>query len=139
MEILFNTIAFALLLGLIAVPIILFIALKKWYRLKFGFMVYLVSGLVFTAGGMWAYAWWADYSDQLLMGYYGYDFEAMNDTGRYANVKSENLEKLKRLEIGYFGVGWPLKAGMLFVFYSPYLLLVYLIGQGIASLKRKKK
>ena len=84
---------------------------------------------------MWTFAWWADYSDQLLMSHYGYDFGAMNDAERFANVESENLERVKQLEIGHFGVGWPLKAIMVFVFYSPYLLIVYGVGQLI----RKKK
>ena len=136
METLTTIISFLLLLGLIAVPIILFVAIKKWYRLKFDFMAYLILGLILTAGIMWTFAWWADYSDQLLMSHYGYDFDAMNDIERFQNVENENLEKVKQLEIGYFGIGWPLKAIMTFVFYSPYLLIVYIIGQFI---KRKKK
>ncbi|WP_340114195.1 hypothetical protein [Maribellus mangrovi] len=138
METLTSVISFILLLGLIAVPIILFIAIKKWYRLKFDFIAYLALGLILTAGIMWTFAWWADYSDQFLMRHYGYDLNAMNDTERFANVESENLEKVKQLEIGYLGVGWPLKAIMSFVFYSPYLLIVFGIGQLIRRMKRKK-
>ncbi len=65
------------------------------------------------------------------MHYYGYDFDAINDTERYLNVKSENLIKVKQLEIGYFGMGWPLNAILSFIFYSPYLLIVYGVGQWI--------
>ncbi len=88
---------------------------------------------------MWSFAWWADYSDQLLMSHYGYDFDAMNDTERFQNVENENLEKVQQLEIGIFGIGWPLKAIMSFVFYSPYLLIVYISGQLIRRTKRQKK
>ena len=99
-------------------------------------MAYLILALLLTARIMWTFAWWADYSDQLLMSHYGYDFDAMNDTERFANVESENLEKVKQLEIGYFGVGWSLKAIMSFVFYSPYLLIIYGVGQLIRRMKR---
>lgn len=119
METLTTIISFLLLLGLISVPILLFVGIKKWYRLKFSFMTYLLSGLILTAGIMWAFVWWADYSNQLLMSHYGYDFDAMNDTERFQNVESENLKKVKQFEIGYFGIGWPLKAIMSFVFLFP--------------------
>lgn len=73
------------------------------------------------------------------MSHYGYDFDAMNDTERFQNVERENLANIKQLEIGYFGIDWPLKAIMSFVFYSPYLLIVYLIGQVIRKMKRNNK
>ncbi len=139
MEAMTTIITFLLLLGLIAVPIILFVVIKKWHRFKFDFITYLILGLILTAGIMWTFAWWTDYSDQQLMSHYGYDFEAMNDTERFANVEPENLEKVKELEIGYFGVGWPLKAIMTFVYYAPYLLIVYLIGQVIRRMTQKNK
>lgn len=102
-------------------------------------MIYLTIGLTVTAGITLTFAWWADYSDQLLMNNYGYDFEAMNETDRFNKVETENLEIVKQIEIGYFGVGWPLKAIMTFVFYSPYLLIVYLVGNLITKVKRKNK
>jgi len=137
METLVSTISIILLIGLILVPILLFLGLKKLYKLKFDLVIYLILGCFITVSIMWTFAWWSDYSNQLLMSHYGYDFHAMNDTERFLNVQSENLENVKRLEIGYFGVGWPLKAIMSYVFYSPYLLIVYLIGQLIRRIKRK--
>jgi hypothetical protein len=80
-----------------------------------------------------------DYSNQLLMSHYGYEFKAMNETDRFENVEAENLEKVKRLEMGFFGIGWPLRAFFIFIFYSPYLLIVYLVGQLITRTKRKNK
>jgi len=132
-------VSFILLIGLISVPILLFVGLKKWKRLRFNFLTYLTIGLILTAGITWTFAWWADYSDQLLIGHYGYDFDAMNETDRFEKVGAENLERVKQLEIGYFGIGWPIQAIMTFVFYSPYLLLVYLVGQLITRTKRKNK
>ncbi|KYG81334.1 hypothetical protein AWW67_08245 [Roseivirga seohaensis] len=126
-----------LLIALIIVPILLFVGIRKWISLKFDFWTYLIFGLIITAGIMWTFVWWGDYSNRLLMSHYGYDFDAMNDNRRFVNVEPENFERVKQLEIGYFGVGWPLKAIMTFVFYSPYLLIVYLVGQLIGRTKRK--
>lgn len=90
-------------------------------------MKYLVLGIIITAGITLTFAWRATYSDELLLSHYGYDLNAMNDLERYGNIKSEDLEKVKQIEISYFGIGWPLKAIMTYVFNSPYLLIVYLI------------
>jgi len=105
---------------------------------KIWLLTYLILGLIITAGITWTFAWWTDYSDQLLMSHYGYDFDAMNDTERFGKVLDENLERVKELEIGHFGIGWPLKAIMTYIFYSPYLLIVYLIGKVIRKMKQKR-
>ena len=139
METLITIITFLLLFGLIAVPALLFAGIKKWYKLKFEFIAFLVLGLILSGGIIWTLAWWTDYSDELLMSHYGYDLDAMNDTERFQNVESVNLERVKQLETGYYGIGWPLKATMSFIFYSPYLLFVYLIGQILITMKMKNK
>ncbi len=139
METVRTIISIILLLGLISVPILLFVGLRKWKRQKFNFLIYLTIGLMVTAGITLTFAWWSDYSDQLLMNHYGYDFDAMNETDRFKKVETKNLEKVKQLEIGYFGVGWPLKSIITFVFYSPYLLIVYLVGHLITKVKGKNK
>jgi len=138
METLTTIISFLLLLGLISVPILLFVGIKKWYRLKFNFLTYLISGLIITAGIMWIFAWWTDYSNILLLKHYnGYVYNPDSDGYQieYDNVLPENLERVKSLEIRVMGIGWSLKAIMSFVFYSPYLLIVYGVGQLI---RRKK-
>lgn len=139
METLTTIISFILLFGLISVPIILFVGLQKWNHNRYKFLTYLIVGLILTAGITFTFAWWSDYSDQLLMTNYGYDFDAMNETDRFEKVDSGNLERVRQLEIGYFGVGWPLKAIMAFVYYSPYLLIVYIVGHMITKAKRKRK
>ncbi len=80
---------------------------------------------------MWTFSWWVDYSDQLLMSHYGYNFDAMDEVQRFKKVEAKNLEKVKQLEIGFFGIAWPLKAMIAFVFYLPYLLVVYFGGYSI--------
>lgn len=133
---LINTISLFLLLGLIFVPIFLFVKIKKWKGLKYGFLIYLLVGLLITGCIIWAFAWWTDYSNQILMSNYGYDFNAMTKKEQFENVELKNLEKIKQLEIVFFGIGWPLKAVMTFIFYLPYLLIVYLVGQLILRINR---
>ena len=104
---------------------------------KYDFVIYLIFGVLITAGIMWTTAWWGYYSTELLMSHYGYDFDAMNETERFESVKLENLERVKKLKNDYLGIGWPAKAIMAFVFYSPYLLIVYFGGWLIRRIKRK--
>lgn len=139
METLTTTISIILLFGLISVPILLFVGLNKRKQLRFNFLTYLTIGLILTAAITLTFAWWTDYSDQLLMSHYGDDFNAMNETDQFEKVETKNLERVKQLEIGYFGIGWPLQAIMTFVFYLPYLLIVYLVGHLITKAKRKNK
>ena len=80
-----------------------------------------------TASITLTFAWWADTSDQMLLEHYGYNFDAMNHTERFGKVSPDNMERVKSLEISIMGIGWPLKAIMTYVFYSPYLLIVYFI------------
>jgi len=114
--------------------------IKKWHRLKFEFLTYLFSGLIITASLMWIFAWWAHYSDYLLLDHYGYNFDSFNNgLGRYENIETINYERVKQLETSYYGIGWPLKAIMSFVFYSPYLLIVYPTGQAFRRRRSRKK
>ena len=139
METLAIIISIVLLLGLISTPILLFVGIKKWNRLRFDFITFLILGIIITAGITLIFAWWTDYSDQLLMSHYGYNFEAMYGIERFGEVAEENIERVKQLEIGYYGIGWPVKAYMSYFFYSPYLLIVYLVGQLIRRMKLNSK
>lgn len=126
-------------LVLISVPIFLFLKRKKWNLLKFEFISYLFLGMIISAAIISIFNWWTNFSNELLLSNYGYDFDAMNDTDRFRKVAIENLERVKQIEISQSGIGWPLKAIFMFIFYSPYLLLVYLFGQLIIRIKRKNK
>jgi len=44
---------------------------------------------------------------------------------------------VKSLEAGIMGIGWPLKAIISFMFYSPYLIIAYLVGTLLAKRKLK--
>ncbi|MCZ4694559.1 hypothetical protein DWB61_05840 [Ancylomarina euxinus] len=126
MEILTKIISFLGLGGLIASPIVILYRLNK-RNVKYTFLAYLTLGLIITASIVLAFAWWADISNKILLSHYGYDFDAWNDTDRFTNVTKENMARVKSLESNMLGIGWPLKAILFYIFYSPYLLLVFLI------------
>ena len=139
METLKLTVSYILLLGMILVPILTFIQVKKRNGNRNDFMNYLVVGVLIASVIIWIGAWWGHYSTKLLMSHYGYDFEAMNKTDSFKNVSLKNLERVKNLKKDYLGVGWPFKAIVGLVMYSPYLLLVYFGGSLIRRMKRKNK
>ena len=62
----------------------------------------------------------------------------MNETEFYGNVLPENMYKVNSLVTSIMGIGWPLKAILTFVFYSPYLLIVYFIFHFIGNNKLNK-
>jgi len=139
METLKLAISYILLLGMILIPILTFIQIKKGDRNKNDFMNYLVVGFLTTSVIILIGAWWGDYSTKLLMSHYGFDFEAMNDSDRYKNVLLKNLERVKKLRSDHLGVGWPFKAILGLVVYSPYLLIVYFGGSLIRRMKIRNK
>lgn len=51
----------------------------------------------------------------------------MNETEFYGKVLPGNMERVKSIETRIMGIDWPLKAVLTFIFYSPYLLIVYFI------------
>ena len=138
METLTTTISIIFLLGLIVFPIFLFIKIKQQKKLKFVFWRYLIIGLLVTAIIIVILAWWADFSDQLLLNHYGYNFEATSWSDRFSQVSEENIQRVKQLEESHFFViGWQISAMLTFPFYLPYLLLVYPLGQVIRVIRKK--
>lgn len=134
MSVLTTIVSIILLCGLIILPVIILYELNK-RNIKYRFIVYLVLGLLTTSVFMLIFSWWSVTSNKILLSYYGYDFEGLKEIDRYANVNSENVEWVKNLEISLYGIGWALKAIFSYIFYSPYLLIVYLI----IHLIRKRK
>lgn len=128
MEIQILTISILLFIVLILVPVILFLGIKKVNWFRFRFVAYTLIGFFISGLVTMTFAWWMNYSEWILMNHYGYDFNALSEAERFTKVDNQNIERVKQLEFGYYGIGWPLKAIMMFVFYFPYLLIVYLIG-----------
>ena len=137
MEILIRIISFSLIIALIVSPIIILIGLKRLKINKYIFLTYLTLGIFITAIIALTFGWWLDYSNEMLLSHYGYDFDAMNDKERFSNVMPENWDKVKSLEVSMMGIGWPLKTIMTFSVYSPYLLLIYLVAFFIQKNKRR--
>jgi hypothetical protein len=137
MEILTTVISSTLLIGLITSPVLILVRLTK-LNIKYKLIVFLTLGIIITSTITLIFAWWVDTSNQILLTHYGYDFEALNDTERFVNVSVENMERVKSLEISMMGIGWPLKAFMMYGVYSPYLLIVYLITYVLEKHKKRE-
>lgn len=126
MEILIGITFLIFFAGLIICPIILLKQINKT-KIKFKFVIYLAFGIVLTAIIAFVFAWWGDTSDLILLKHYGYNIDGMNETEIYGNVLPENMDKVKKMETSIMGIGWPLKAIMTYVYYFPYLIVVYLV------------
>lgn len=90
------------------------------------FVLYLLIAVLTTAAITFAFGWWDDTSNQMLLEHYGYNADGLNDTERFGKVSSEKLERVKSIETSMMGIGWTLKIIIAYVFYVPYLLIVYL-------------
>jgi hypothetical protein len=125
MEITIKVITFILIIALVALP--LFVLNKIYKRnTKNIFIPYLITSSITAFVLILIAGWWVSFSNDFLLSHYGYDFNAMNDIERFKNVALENLDKVKELETNMLGIGWPFKAFMFFLIYSPYLLIVYI-------------
>ncbi len=138
MEILVTIISLTLFGGLLLSPILLLRFVNSTYT-KYKFIAYLTIGVFLTAFIAFVFAWWGDASDDLLLKHYGYNFDGWSEEERCEKVAPENLEKVRSLVTSMMGIGWPLKAIMSYVFYSPYLLLVYVATYLIRRKTKKIK
>jgi len=136
MEFLIAAITFTLFGGLLISPILLLRFINQT-NINYKFITYLTIGIILTAIVAFVFAWWTYTSDLLLLKHYGYDIDGMNETEFYGKVLPENMEKVKSLETSIMGIGWPLKAILTFIFYSPYLLIVYGVTYFIGRKTRK--
>ncbi|MBK6819711.1 MAG: hypothetical protein IPG85_09080 [Bacteroidetes bacterium] len=136
MEIITTVVSLLLFVGLILSPIIILRLVYK-SNIKLKFISYLTIGLIVTAIIVLAFAWWTYKSDIMLLKYYGYNIDAKNETEFYGKVLPENMDRVKSLKTSIMGIGWPLKAFMTFVFYTPFLLIVYFFSYLIGKNRAK--
>ena len=73
------------------------------------------------------------------MSHYGYDFEAMGDADRFRGVKSESVERVKFLERSRFGIGWPLKAIIMYEHYAAYPVVDYIVGSLVRRWRKMRQ
>lgn len=125
-----------LLLALVVSPIVIIRSLNK-RNIKFKLILYLAIGIAITATLTIAFAWWSATSNKMLLSYYGYNLDGMNEAEYYKQVSPENMERVKSLETSVMGVGWPLKAFMMYEIYLPYILIVYFIFYAIKRFKER--
>jgi hypothetical protein len=137
MEIVITVVSLILFVGLILSPILILRLVNK-SSIKFKFIAYLIIGLIATAIISLTFAWWVYTSDIMLLKHYGYNIDGMSEPEYYGKVLPENIDRVKSLEISIMGIGWPLKAIMAFVFYSPYLLIVYFLTYLIGKKKANR-
>lgn len=131
-------IADLLILGLIiSTPILLLLTLEK-FNTKRTFLVYFLIGLIVLGILIFAFTWWCDMSNMILLRNYGYNIDGINDVEIYGKVFPSNMEQVKRLETSIMGIGWPLKTIFGYVITIPYLLFIYLGNMLIKRLVNKK-
>jgi len=136
MEFLDTVITLILLVGLLASPILLLRFINRT-NIKYKFITYLTIGFVITLSIMFGFAWWSYKSDLILLKQYGYNIDGMNEKEFYGKVLPENIDKVKSLQTSIMGIGWPLKAILMFSFYSPYLLIIF--GANYLIRRKSKK
>lgn len=125
MDSIITTISWISITILFVSPFLIIFGINK-LNLRNRFVPYLLLSLIVTSALILTFGWWSAQSDQLLLSHYGYDFDAMNEVERFKNVLPENMERVKELEISMMGIGWPLKAIISYIFYTPYVLIAYL-------------
>lgn len=130
-----SIISLVLFIGLVLSPILI-IKRQFNHKGKNEFISYLTLGIVITTLLTLAFAWWSATSDKMLLVHYGYNIDGMTETEFYEQVAPENMERVKSLEASIMGIGWPLKAIMMYVFCIPYMLIVYFANKSIQKHKR---
>ena len=140
METIVNSVNILLLLVLISSPFIILRFVNK-SNIKFKFISYFTIGLIAIAMIILIFAWWSETSSIILLKHYnGYVFNPDSNSYQvsYEKVLSENIERVKTLERGIMGIGWPLKAIFMFVFFTPLIVIVYSFNKVIDEIKKTK-
>ncbi|MDO5666064.1 MAG: hypothetical protein Q4G63_12535 [Bacteroidia bacterium] len=109
---------------IIALPFLVFIALRNLNRRQ-QIVYYFLIGIILSSLLIYFFAWWVDASNIILLKYYGYNLQGINIVESYENVLPQNIQKVKNIEKSLMGIGWPLKAIFGFIIFIPYLLAVF--------------
>ncbi len=138
METIVTAINIVLLIGLILSLIIILKHINRSDNI-FKFLTYLSIGLIIIGLFSLIFAWWSYTSSILLLKHYnGYVFNPDSNGYQvsYEKVLSENIDKVKSLEMEIMCIGWPLKAYFMFVYISPILFIVYLFNYLIDKIRK---
>ena len=132
------TISNFIVLGFILLSPILILFIEKRCKIKRTLMIYSLTSLFILGLFIYFLAWWNDKATLILLEYYGYNIDGMNDFERYGSVLPKNAEQVKTLETSIMGIGWQFKAIFGFVIFIPYLIFVYFVKIAINKIKTKK-
>lgn len=126
MDLLFTIIDIILFILLFGIPF-LFLWFARKSKLNYNFGFYFLFAFLTTIIFVFFLAWFGYISNEILLNYYGYNFDAMSSTERYKNISVENIEKVYSLEKNRSGIGWPLKAIFGSFLFLAYTFLTYFI------------
>lgn len=142
LEFLITTTHIIILCSFLIIPILV---VRKLKRLQSSFLVLkgIICGLL-TCFILSAFsAFWADYSDRMLLRSYNayvYNPDSGTEQVEYKNVERKNFQKVKELEYSIMGIGWPLKALFLFVFsILPVFILTFIATEIVEPLFSRTK
>lgn len=136
METVTTIVSFILFIALIAIPILIIRRLNK-VNINYKFITYLIIGIVTTALLTITFAWWSATSNKMLLAHYGYNIDGMNESEIYGKVDPENMEQVKSLKTSVMGIGWPLKAIIMYVVCFFYILIIYFVNKPMQMYKRR--
>jgi len=119
-------------------PILILLSLLEIFR-KNIFIPYLVINLLTSALLIFLSVGIFSVSDEYIMEYYGYNFDGMSIEENYENVSFENIERVKQLEMSMMGIGRTFKAIFAYIFFIPYILLVYILKFILPVLKLQRE
>lgn len=122
MKLLVNVVFFIILLLIFIMPIVFI-----WKRKHFSFWSYLILNIFTSVFLIFFLAWFDDYSKNLLLEYYNFNFNALSETEQLKGVEPKNLNTVKKLYTSTFGIGWPVKAIIMMISFSPILLIYFLV------------
>jgi len=95
-----------LLSGLLIFPILLINWIFK-LPIRFKYTSYWLSSIPLWILWISFSSFWVDHCYDLRLTHYGYDHDGWTIMERHKEVKPQNLEKVKRLELVKLGIGWP--------------------------------
>ncbi|WP_010521250.1 hypothetical protein [Aquimarina agarivorans] len=124
------------LLSYLLIFITPFIIGKKIKKNNYLTLLFLSIILTFILSIISVY-WSDDLSEEIIYKLYGFDTRGMSDSERWTReLNIEDKKTIEKIYNGSFGVGWPLKLIMSYIFFMvPYNLIICAL---IYGWKRKK-
>lgn len=103
-------------------------------KIKFKIIYYLILSLLCSAIFSFVFAWWNNASNIMLLKHYDAYFlnpDSNSYQVSYDKVILENIKEVEKLEKSIMGIGWPLKAIFMLVFFFPITLIPFLTKYSI--------